>query len=120
MRLFIVVSLLFLGVLQPAWAAQKITAEDMVFGERSLIGKRVQITGCTWINIDVLGMSCRVFYNGKYLTLISARFTNNQMPIVRKLLDHCVKENRRCQFDIEAKVKDIGQRPLLVDIKFDF
>ncbi|GHB33956.1 hypothetical protein GCM10007094_23630 [Pseudovibrio japonicus] len=120
MRVFLVVCSLLLGTLQLAQAAPTVTAQDLVFGERSLIGQRVQVTGCTWIASGVSGMRCRVFYNGQFLTTLWAKLTNDQMPLVRLLLDNCVKENPRCQFDIEASVKDIGQRPELKDIEFDF
>ncbi|KZL17661.1 hypothetical protein PsAD2_02997 [Pseudovibrio axinellae] len=120
MRVFFIVCSLFLSAVQSAQAAPRITAQDLVFGEQSLVGQRVQLTSCMWVANGVYGMSCRVFYNGQFLTTLIANFSNDQMPLVRLMLDNCVKENPRCQFDIEAEVVEVGQRPELKDVRFDF
>ncbi|MGH0003161.1 hypothetical protein ACQU0X_24085 [Pseudovibrio ascidiaceicola] len=120
MRVFLIVFSLFLGVLQPAWAAQKVTGIDLVFAEQAMIGKKVKLTDCTWVLGGVDGMGCNVRYKGRLLARIWADFTNEDLPSVRPLLDHCMDKNPRCQFDVEGKVKKVGKYPELENIKFEF
>ncbi len=106
--------------LAPLSAAERVTGLDLVFGEKAMIGKQVQLTGCGWLLEGVDGMSCIVLYQGKLIASIWADFSDEDMPKVRPLLDHCMDRDSRCNFDVIGSVKGVGQRPSIERVTFDF